>query len=231
MTLHERIQKLMDEKNLKQVDLANATGKSKVSVTKWMRGENIPKAEALKDIAKLLDTTDEYLLTGEESSKHPMHKDVVVWDESTPVGPDEVEIAFYKTMRLACGSGSLVEVNDSDRGAMRVPRQLLDKLGIYRDKAFSAPAEDDSMKPTINDGDLIYVDENRTQIKDGRIFAVEHGGIYRCKRLYGLPGGGVRIVSDNKEEYGEEILSSEEIVKQGFRILGWVWKIDKIEKW
>ena len=87
------------------------------------------------------------------------------------------------------------------------------------------------MKPTINDGDLIYVDENRTQIKDGRIFAIEHGGIYRCKRLYRLPNGGVRIVSDNKEEYPEEILSEEDISNQGFKILGWVWKIDKIEHW
>lgn len=231
MSLHERMQKLMHEKNIRQVDLANITGNSKVSVSKWMRGEAIPKAQALIEIAKALGTTQEWLLNGEETPSHLNHHNVVVWDESTPLSADEVEIAFYKTMRLACGSGSLVEVNSCDRGAMRVPRELLDRLGIYRDKAFSAPAEDDSMKPTINDGDLIYVDENRTQIKDGRIFAIEHGDIYRCKRLYRLPNGGVRIVSDNKEEYPEEILSEEDISNQGFKILGWVWKIDKIEHW
>lgn len=231
MSLHERMKKLMLEKNIRQVDLANITGNSKVSVLKWLRGDAIPKAQALNDISRALGTTQEWLLTGKGEPYQARHHNVVVWDENTPLEADEVEIAFYKNMRLACGSGSLVEVNSSDRGAMRVPRDLLDRLGVYRDKAFSAPAEDDSMKPTINDGDLVYVDENRTQIKDGRIFAIQHGDIYRCKRLYKLPNGGVRIVSDNKEEYPEETLSEEEIDQQGFKILGWVWKIDKIEHW
>lgn len=52
MLLHERLQQVMEEKNLKQVDLATATGKSKVAALKWMSGENIPKSDSLK---KLLD--------------------------------------------------------------------------------------------------------------------------------------------------------------------------------
>ncbi|MEX7522341.1 helix-turn-helix transcriptional regulator, partial [Acinetobacter baumannii] len=89
----------------------------------------------------------------------------------------------------------------------------------------------DSMKPTINDGDIVFVDENRNYIKDGKVFAIEHGGLFRCKRLYNLPDGGVRIVSDNKEEYGEERLTKEQIIAQGFRVIGWIWKIDRIEVW
>ncbi|MDR8330441.1 helix-turn-helix transcriptional regulator, partial [Acinetobacter baumannii] len=45
------------------------------------------------------------------------------------------------------------------------------------------------------------------------------------------PDGGVRIVSDNKEEYGEERLTKEQIIAQGFRVIGWIWKIDRIEVW
>lgn len=64
MFLHDRIQQKLNEKNLKQADIARATGKSTAAVTKWLRGENIPKADALKDIAKLLGVSDEWLLTG-----------------------------------------------------------------------------------------------------------------------------------------------------------------------
>ncbi|UBQ36532.1 helix-turn-helix domain-containing protein [Acinetobacter johnsonii] len=67
MFLHERIQQKLDEKNLKQADLARATGKSSAAVTKWLRGENIPKTEALKQIAKLLNVDDGWLLTGKGS--------------------------------------------------------------------------------------------------------------------------------------------------------------------
>ena len=64
MFLHERIQQKLNEKNLRQADIARATGKSTAAVTKWLRGENTPKADALKDIARLLDVSDEWLLTG-----------------------------------------------------------------------------------------------------------------------------------------------------------------------
>lgn len=45
MFLHERIQQKLDEKKLKQADIARATGKSTAAVTKWLRGENTPKTE------------------------------------------------------------------------------------------------------------------------------------------------------------------------------------------
>ena len=64
MFLHERIQQKLNEKHLKQADIARATGKSTAAVTKWLRGENTPKADALKDISKLLGVSDEWLLTG-----------------------------------------------------------------------------------------------------------------------------------------------------------------------
>ena len=66
MFLHERIQLKLEEKNLKQADIARATGKSTAAVTKWLRGENIPKADSLKHIARLLGVSDVWLLTGKD---------------------------------------------------------------------------------------------------------------------------------------------------------------------
>ena len=93
MFLHERIQQKLDEKNLKQADIARATGKSSAAVTKWLRGENVPKTEALKQIAKLLNVDDEWLLTGKGSSSAMPHlTPVATWDDETPL--DEMRLKF-----------------------------------------------------------------------------------------------------------------------------------------
>ena len=105
----------------------------------------------------------------------------------------------------------------------------LNKLGVYKDKTFAATTDDDSMLPTIQDGDTIFVDENRTRIKDGKIFAIEHGGLFYCKRLYNLPNGGVRVVSDNSDEFPEYTLTREQMTD--FKVIGWVYSISRLERW
>ena len=87
------------------------------------------------------------------------------------------------------------------------------------------------MSPTIKDGDTIYVDLGRKTIKDGKIFAVCIGGLFYCKRLYNLPFGGVRIVSDNSDEFPEIQLTADQIKEQDFQITGWVWQISTLERW
>ncbi|WP_162581844.1 S24 family peptidase [Variovorax sp. PBS-H4] len=56
---------------------------------------------------------------------------------------------------------------------------------------------DDSMHPTIERGDKCVVDISQTQIVDGRTFAVYYDGACRLRRLFRLPGGGLRIEADN----------------------------------
>jgi phage repressor protein C with HTH and peptisase S24 domain len=223
-------------KKFKNVDLATYANVSRVNVGLWVKGptEELRGSNLIK-AAEFLHVNQRWL-AGEKapmviSNVKNKLSSIGVWDENTPISLDEVEVAFYKTLRLACGSGSMVQVNETDKSYTRVSRKLLDQLGIYRDKTFCAPTEDDSMKPTINDGDIVYVDENRNFIKDGKIFAIEHGDLFRCKRLYKTAEGGVRIVSDNKEEYPEEVLTKQQIQDQKFRVIGWVWKIDKVETW
>lgn len=75
MFMHERIQQKLEELNLKQADIARSTGKSTAAVTKWLKGDNIPKAENLKAIAKLLNVSDVWLLTGNESALSVKNRD------------------------------------------------------------------------------------------------------------------------------------------------------------
>ncbi|AJO81765.1 hypothetical protein TO66_18175 [Pseudomonas sp. MRSN 12121] len=78
-----------------------------------------------------------------------------------------------------------------------------------------------SMEPTINDGDVLLVDESKIEPKDGQIFAMQSeskGTI--VKRLVKSDFDGWIIRSDNQDKarYGDEILRDGEINEM--RIIG-----------
>lgn len=153
------------------------------------------------------------------------------WDSNTPLDEDEVEIPFFKDFSFACGSGSISEAMANETRKLRMAKSTLRNLTVEKNNAIAATASGDSMSPTIKDGDTIYVDLGRKTIKDGKIFAVCIGGLFYCKRLYNLPFGGVRIVSDNSDEFPEIQLTADQIKEQDFQITGWVWQISTLERW
>ncbi|MCK4088292.1 helix-turn-helix domain-containing protein [Acinetobacter radioresistens] len=232
-TLGTRLKQLRKEKKLTQQQLAEAIGVSKTSVIYWEKDENTPKHESLKALAKNLSTNVEWLLTGKKivSQSSQELQPLSEWDETTPIEEDEIEIPFFQNFSFDCGSGAIGEALKAQSQALRISKATLRDLGIEKENAVATGASGDSMKPTIKDGDTIYLDLGRKTIKDGKIFAICHGGLFVAKRLYNLPMGGVRIVSDNTAEYPEVLLTAEERKKQEFEVIGWVWQISSIERW
>lgn len=66
--MYEHYQKLLDEKNLKNADVARATGISNATLSDWKKGCSTPKTDKLQKIADFLGTTVEYLTTGKNPS-------------------------------------------------------------------------------------------------------------------------------------------------------------------
>ena len=232
-TLGVRLRRLRSSKKITQQKLADAIGVSKTSVIYWEKDENVPKHESLMALAKILDTTPGWLTSGENA---PTIKDkdfhgASVYDENTPVDDDEVEIPFFEDFSFACGGGSIGEALDSNEQKLRLPKAVLRKLDIDKKNAVATLASGDSMTPEIKDGNTIHIDLGRKAIKDGKIYAICHGGLFMAKRLYNLPQGGVRIVSDNAVEYPEVVLTAEERKQQEFEVIGWIWQITSIQSW
>jgi SOS-response transcriptional repressor LexA len=67
MSFHLRLQQKLNEKGYKPADLARAAEVSGVAAGKWIHGESQPKAGKLKLIARFLDVSDDWLLTGKEA--------------------------------------------------------------------------------------------------------------------------------------------------------------------
>ena len=227
-TTSDRINQRMRDLGLQHKDLVAATGASKGTVTNWINGVNNPTGKRLVQLAQALKTTSSWLLTGNST---PEFTQVEPWDGNTPLDDDEVEIPFFKDFSFACGGGSIGEAIANETRKLRMSKATLRNLSIMKENAVAATAIGDSMSPTIKDGDTIHVDLGRKNIKDGKIFAICIGGLFYCKRLYNLPLGGVRIVSDNSVEFPEIQLSAQEIIDQQLEVIGWVWQISSLESW
>lgn len=63
-----RIKCKLDEFNLKQKDLVELTNLSKNTISNYISGNRIPDTNAIYKISKVLNTSIEWLLTGEKSS-------------------------------------------------------------------------------------------------------------------------------------------------------------------
>ncbi|MEG2263310.1 MAG: helix-turn-helix transcriptional regulator [Acinetobacter sp.] len=227
-TTSDRINQRMRDLGLQHKDLVAATGASKGTVTNWISGVNNPTGKRLVQLAQALKTTSSWLLTGNST---PEFTQVEPWDSNTPLDDDEIEIPFFKDFSFACGGGSIGEAIANETRKLRMSKATLRNLSIMKENAVAATAIGDSMSPTIKDGDTIHVDLGRKNIKDGKIFAICIGGLFYCKRLYNLPLGGVRIVSDNSVEFPEIQLNAQEIIDQQLEVIGWVWQISSLESW
>lgn len=227
-TTSDRINQRMRDLGLQHKDLVAATGASKGTVTNWINGINNPTGKRLVQLAQALKTTSSWLLTGNST---PEFTQVEPWDSNTPLDDDEIEIPFFKDFSFACGGGSIGEAIANETRKLRMSKATLRNLSIMKENAVAATAIGDSMSPTIKDGDTIHVDLGRKNIKDGKIFAICIGGLFYCKRLYNLPLGGLRIVSDNSTEFPEIHLNAQEIIDQQLEIIGWVWQISSLESW
>lgn len=61
---YDRFASLLAEYNLKPVDITRLTGISSTVLTEWKKGKSMPKTDKLILIARVLNTSVEYIVTG-----------------------------------------------------------------------------------------------------------------------------------------------------------------------
>ena len=99
--LHERIRNLRLSKNLTLQQVADEFQISKASVSSWESGVNKPDSRKLEKLALLLNTTVEFLITGQSRSateiSHSKNSDVpfVVWNKLSEVNLKKIDSNEY----------------------------------------------------------------------------------------------------------------------------------------
>lgn len=99
--------------------------------------------------------------------------------------------------RLAAGPGA--ENGDvSLDGALAFRQDWLRDRDIAPSQACLLRVSGDSMSPTLHDGDLVMIDERRTQIRNRHVYAlIDIDGAARVKRVELVPDQLILLTSDN----------------------------------
>ena len=134
-----------------------------------------------------------------------------LWDRNTPLNDDEVEVPLFQEIRLAAGNGFADDIMDYNNFKLRFSRATLRRQGVQYENAVCVVADGNSMEPVIPNGATVGIDTGNKTIRDGSIYAINHGGLLRIKLLYNMPNNQIKIRSYNTDEYDDEIADLDEV--------------------
>lgn len=158
-----------------------------------------------------------YLDKTDNKSNSTMQINIDDLDSKTPLYNDEIEVPFYKDIRFSVGNKFADDIGDYNEYKLRLSKSTMSRYGIDKNRTVCLTVDGDSMEPVFRDGTTVAIDQSDTNIRDGKIYAINHDGLLRIKILEKVPGNQVKIKSYSAG-YDDEIVSKDEIT-----ILGRVW--------
>ncbi len=93
MEIIERILKTMDEKGIKQVDIANTLDINKSVIANWKKRKANPPLEYIEDICKILNVSLSYIITGKETETSEIER---IYNTLSKEDKKIVDIIFEK---------------------------------------------------------------------------------------------------------------------------------------
>lgn len=222
---------------LSQEKLGEHLGKTKGNVSAWENDRHQPSFVQLRRIAAFtnypLDKADWAELHLDEMSPltpepkwsarehettYSSLQPILAWEHPDDLPEGEFVMVPRLAVKLSAGNGhEQVEIEFIKGMPQAFRAQWIREQRLKPNKLAAMTADGDSMETTIYDGDSLLVDTSQTDVVDGKVFALWYDGGERVKRLFRLPGGGLRIKSDNSEHPTIEVPAS---TMEHVRILG-----------
>ena len=159
VSFSDRVQERANHLKLKQVDVVKHTKASKATVSKWFNQDVMPDSHYLLLLARILQCSQEWLVTGKGSV------------EGANVAPADIglrKIPIISYVQAGCWTES-IECRSMD-GSIETINTDLD-LGSM---AFALSVRGDSMAPEIQEGDVVVIDPDVDPLP-GDIVAAKNG--------------------------------------------------------
>ena len=156
--------------------------------------------ESLPSLADALGVNVEFLVGGENLSitttTEPLADKRIDYRSERPMRDDLVEVSQIDP-RFGLGAAFMDEAAVPEKRSFS--RAWLRQITTSPpEELYWAPTKGDSMKPTINDGEIVLIDRSQQSPRDADlIWAFAWGDLGAIKRLRPLPDGSVKILSDN----------------------------------
>jgi len=127
------------------------------------------------------------------------------------------QIHYFTNVRASAGGGAFTF--DENYEVLTVDKTIMSSIVTSSNQEIEAINVDgDSMEPTLQDGSIVFIDREQTNIsKDGIYIASTNVGLF-IKRIRQRADGMIELISDNRA-YSSEVMLPEEIQIVG-RVIG-----------
>lgn len=215
----KRLTKLRKTKYRFRSEFAREIGVTPQTARDWENGKIRPNGGNLKAIAKALNTTPAYLLTGVMGRK--LLDGLYLTDSD-----DDTFIIECMDIDIPCPLIEQIEHPDkkgkyyvdeaSDRRVLRLSEEKLLSLKIQPENIVAVVINDRCMLPYLPEGTLVAIDTANKNIADGNVYClVLKNELLKIKSLYKVPDGKIKLRSFNRHDFEDEVYNSEDI-----RIIG-----------
>jgi len=213
-TSTERINQIMKEKKLRQIDVLNLAKPfqqkynikfSKSHLSQYVNGKSNPDNEKIFLLSKVFGVTEAWLL-GYDVHRYERIEEAKI---NEPQTLQDLKIPVLGTVAAGIPISAVEDILDYEE----VP-QSWENQGEF----FGLRIKGDSMKPDINDGDTVIVRQQSTANNGDVVIALVNGDDATCKKFEKL-GNGIMLISNNSE-YSPMYFSNEEVLTKPVVIIG-----------
>ena len=119
------------------------------------------------------------------------------------------QVRYFSDIRASAGGGAYGF--DEDFETISIDEKIMHNMvGMGSTELEAIHVDGESMEPTLQDGSIVFVDRDQTNInKDGIFIASTTTGLF-IKRIRQRADGMVELISDNKM-YSPEVISPDEV--------------------
>ena len=210
-TSTERINQIMKEKKLRQIDVLNLAKPfqqkynikfSKSHLSQYVNGKSNPDNEKIFLLSKVFGVTEAWLL----GYNVPRYERI---ENTGPQTPQGLKIPVLGTVAAGIPISAVEEILDYEE----VPQSWKNQ-GEF----FGLRIKGDSMKPDINHGDTVIVRKQSTANNGDVVITLVNGDDVTCKKFEKLDNG-IMLISNNSE-YSPMYFSNEEVTTKPVVIIG-----------
>lgn len=204
-TIAERIKEALDLRDMRQNDLAKATGIGKSSISTYLSGEYMPKQKNIYKMSKALQVSPEWLMGVDVPIDSDLSKDNVNVSNAITIPILNTVVAGLPLS--AYSDAEIIGYEEVSR-----------KLGSP-DELFCLQVVGDSMLPVLQEGDIIVV-KKQADVESGDIAIVLiNGDEATVKKVMKSPEG-ITLIAFNPAVYEPHFYPNDEIEVLSVRIAG-----------
>ena len=195
-SLGHKLKQIRDKEGLSRTQFFDLTGIPTNTLKNWESGKNKTVASDKLELITRNPILKKYSLWLVTDETAPESGQISPTDNEVSLKPTEhINLPFFE-IGASAGDGALVEVEEQTHTISFEPSWLRKEIGVNPNDAFLMLVKGDSMYPTLKNESMIMVDKNLDDLSDG-IYVIRHDSNLLVKRLQLLPGGIIKVKSDN----------------------------------